>query len=162
MSAKPTGSHPAASRPAAAYAREATRLDASMPPRIEGRIIHRERGISLGLFRLGYTSTDYEFDPIAGPPPRTVFADTLDAAATSVRLGELSVNDRAASGDRPVSDRRQVLAEYRAAAADTPRLGGRATSGERPVSDRRQALAGYQATEEETPDVIPSVFCATG
>ena len=76
----------AAASPIGAYQREASRLTPAAP-RVPGKVISREAGLSFGPFSLRYSATDYEFD-LSGASVQTSFADALDAAAASARLAE--------------------------------------------------------------------------
>ena len=106
----------AAASPIGAYQREASRLTPAAP-RVPGKVISREAGLSFGPFSLRYSATDYEFD-LSGAPPQTSFVDALDAAAASALLAETP-----ALGQAPPPNaytRRQALAGYATAAAVTP------------------------------------------
>ncbi len=106
----------AAASPIGAYQREASRLTPAAP-RVPGKVINREAGLSFGPFSLRYSATDYEFD-LSGASVQTSFVDALDAAAASALLAETP-----ALGQTPPPNaytRRQALAGYAAAAAVTP------------------------------------------
>ncbi len=106
----------AAASPIGAYQREASRLTPAAP-RVPGKVISREAGLSFGPFSLRYSATDYEFD-LSGAPPQASFVDALDAAAASALLAETP-----ALGQAPPPNaytRRQALAGYATAAAVTP------------------------------------------
>lgn len=106
----------AAASPIGAYQREASRLTPAAP-RVPGKVISREAGLSFGPFSLRYSATDYEFD-LSGASVQTSFADALDAAAASALLAETP-----ALGQAPPPNaytRRQALAGYATAAAVTP------------------------------------------
>jgi hypothetical protein len=106
----------AAASPIGAYQREASRLTPAAP-RVPGKVISREAGLSFGPFSLRYSATDYEFD-LSGAPPQASFVDALDAAAASALLAETP-----ALGQTPPPNaytRRQALAGYATAAAVTP------------------------------------------
>ena len=103
----------AAASPIGAYQREASRLT-PVAPRVPGKVISREAGLSFGPFSLRYSATDYEFD-LSGASVQTSFTDALDAAAASALLAETP-----ALGESPppnASTRRQALAGYAAADA---------------------------------------------
>ena len=106
----------AAASPIGAYQREASRLTPAAP-RVPGKVISREAGLSFGPFSLRYSATDYEFD-LSGVSAQTSFVDALDAAAASALLAEMP-----ALGQTPPPNaytRRQALAGYATAAAVTP------------------------------------------
>lgn len=106
----------AAASPIGAYQREASRLTPAAP-RVPGKVISREAGLSFGPFSLRYSATDYEFD-LSGASAQTSFVDALDAAAASALLA-----DTPALGQTPPPNaytRRQALAGYATAAAVTP------------------------------------------
>ena len=106
----------AAASPIGAYQREASRLTPAAP-RVPGKVISREAGLSFGPFSVRYSATDYEFD-LSGASPQASFADALDAAAASALLA-----DTPALGQTPPPNaytRRQALAGYATAAAVTP------------------------------------------
>ena len=106
----------AAASPIGAYQREASRLTPAAP-RVSGKVISREAGLSFGPFSVRYSATDYEFD-LSGASAQTSFADALDAAAASALLAETP-----ALGQAPPPNaytRRQALAGYATAAAVTP------------------------------------------
>ncbi len=106
----------AAASPIGAYQREASRLTPAAP-RVPGKVISREAGLSFGPFSLRYSATDYEFD-LSGATAQTSFIDALDAAAASALLAETP-----ALGQTPPPNaytRRQALAGYATAAAVTP------------------------------------------
>lgn len=106
----------AAASPIGAYQREASRLTPAAP-RVPGKVISREAGLSFGPFSLRYSATDYEFD-LSGASAQTSFVDALDAAAASALLAETP-----ALGETPPPNaytRRQALAGYATAAAVTP------------------------------------------
>lgn len=106
----------AAASPIGAYQREASRLTPAAP-RVPGKVISREAGLSFGPFSLRYSATDYEFD-LSGASVQTSFVDALDAAAASALLAETP-----ALGQAPPPNaytRRQALAGYATAAAVTP------------------------------------------
>ena len=105
----------AAASPIGAYQREASRLTPAAP-RVPGKVISREAGLSFGPFSLRYSATDYEFD-LSGASVQTSFIDALDAAAASALLAETP-----ALGQAPPPNaytRRQALAGYATAAATT-------------------------------------------
>lgn len=107
----------AAASPIGAYQREASQLTPAAP-RVPGKVISREAGLSFGPFSLRYSATDYEFD-LSGASAQTSFADALDAAAASALLAETP-----ALGQTPPPNaytRRQALAGYATAAATTAR-----------------------------------------
>ncbi|QAZ66007.1 hypothetical protein [Solidesulfovibrio carbinolicus] len=107
----------AAASPIGAYQREASRLTPAAP-RVPGKVISREAGLSFGPFSLRYSATDYEFDLSGASPQASSFADALDAAAASALLAETP-----ALGQTPPPNaytRRQALAGYATAAAVTP------------------------------------------
>ena len=107
----------AAASPIGAYQREASRLTPAAP-RVPGKVISREAGLSFGPFSLRYSATDYEFD-LSGASVQTSFVDALDAAAASALLAETP-----ALGQTPPPNaytRRQALAGYATAAAVTAR-----------------------------------------
>ena len=104
----------AAASPIGAYQREASRLT-PVAPRVPGKVISREAGLSFGPFSLRYSATDYEFDLSGASPQASSFADALDAAAASALLAETP-----ALGQTPPPNaytRRQALAGYAAADA---------------------------------------------
>ena len=105
----------AAASPIGAYQREASRLTPAAP-RVSGKVISREAGLSFGPFSLRYSATDYEFD-LSGASVQTSFVDALDAAAASALLAETP-----ALGQAPLPNaytRRQAMAGYATAAATT-------------------------------------------
>lgn len=105
----------AAASPIGAYQREASRLTPAAP-RVSGKVISREAGLSFGPFSVRYSATDYEFD-LSGATAQTSFTDALDAAAASALLAETP-----ALGETPPPNaytRRQALAGYATAAATT-------------------------------------------
>lgn len=102
----------AATSPLGAYQREASRLTPAAP-RVGGKIVNRQGGLSLGPFSVQFTATDYEFD-LSGASALSSFTDALDAAATVAKLAETPVLD--ASPPPNALTRRQALAGYTAAA----------------------------------------------
>ena len=107
----------AAASPIGAYQREASRLTPAAP-RVSGKVISREAGLSFGPFSVRYSATDYEFD-LSGASVQTSFVDALDAAAASALLAETP-----ALGETPPPNaytRRQALAGYATAAAAASR-----------------------------------------
>lgn len=107
----------AATSPLGAYQREASRLTPVMP-RVGGKIVNRQGGLSIGPFSVRFSATDYEFD-LTGATAQTSFADSLDAAATVARLAETPALDEAPTPN--ALTRRQALAGYTAAATTTAR-----------------------------------------
>ncbi|HML55618.1 MAG TPA: hypothetical protein PKC79_16100 [Solidesulfovibrio magneticus] len=106
----------AAASPIGAYQREASRLSPAAP-RVPGKVISREAGLSFGPFSLRYSATDYEFD-LSGASVQTSFIDALDAAAASALLAETPALGQAPPPN--ATTRRQALAGYATAAAVTP------------------------------------------
>ena len=92
-----------------AYQREATRL-ATDAPRVSGKAVTRDAGVSLGPFSVHYTATDYEFD-LTGAGISASFADALDAAARTQSLD--GTGDEAPEPNALTT--RQALASYQAA-----------------------------------------------
>ena len=92
-----------------AYQREASRL-ATAVPRVAGKAVTRDAGVSLGPFSLRYTATDYEFD-LTGAGLTASFADVLDAAAQTQSLGAAT---HAATPQPNALTTRQALAGYQA------------------------------------------------
>ena len=90
-----------------AYKREASRL-ADVVPRVSGKIVTREGGMSLGPFSVSYTAKDYEFD-LTGAGVSSSFADALDAAAQTQSLDGLTN----ATPEPNALTTRQALASYR-------------------------------------------------
>ena len=105
----------AASSPLGAYQREASRLTPAMP-RVDGKIINRQGGLTIGPFSVRFSATDYEFD-LTGATAQTSFADALDAAATVAKLAEMPALEEPPPPN--ALTRRQALAGY--AAAATPK-----------------------------------------
>ena len=70
-----------------AYQREAGRFAASTP-RVGGKVITSDVGVSLGPFAVRYSATDYEFDLSGIASQQQSFADALDAAATTQQLAD--------------------------------------------------------------------------
>ena len=106
----------AAASPIGAYQREASRLT-PVAPRVAGKVISREAGLSFGPFSVRYSATDYEFD-LSGASAQKSFADALDAAAAAAQLQDASGSPQLADdvASSPLR-RRQALAGYQAAAA---------------------------------------------
>ena len=103
----------AAASPLGAYQREASRLTPAAP-RVAGKVVNRQAGISLGPFSVRFSATDYEFD-LSGASAQKSFADALDAAAAGAMLADAPV-----IGDAPppnAATRRQALAGYANASA---------------------------------------------
>ena len=106
----------AATSPLGAYQREASRLTPAMP-RVDGKIINRQGGLTIGPFSVHFSATDYEFD-LTGATAQTPFTDALDAAATIAKLAETPALD--AAPEPNALTRRQALAGYAAAATVKP------------------------------------------
>jgi hypothetical protein len=98
----------AGASPVQAYQREASRL-ATATPRVAGKVVTRDAGVTLGPFSIRFTAKDYEFD-LSGVGVQASFADALDAAGQARHLG-----DTADTTTPPNAlTRRQALASYRA------------------------------------------------
>lgn len=98
----------AGATPVQAYQREASRL-ASATPRVAGKVVTRDVGVTLGPFTVRYTAKDYEFD-LTGAGLNASFADALDAADLS-----RSLDGTAETTSLPNAlTRHQALTRYRA------------------------------------------------
>jgi hypothetical protein len=102
----------AATSPVGAYQREASRLVPAVP-KVGGKVVSRDAGLSIGPFSIRYSATDYEFD-LTGATAQTPFSDALDAAATSRQLADTAIPSREAPAPNALT-RRQALAGYAAA-----------------------------------------------
>jgi len=98
----------AGATPVQAYQREASRL-ATATPRVAGKVVTRDAGVTLGPFSVRFTAKDYEFD-LSGAGVQTSFADALDAADRARSLGFPS---ETAPPDNALT-RRQALTSYQA------------------------------------------------
>jgi len=96
----------AGATPVQAYQREASRL-ATATPRVAGKVVTRDAGVTVGPFSIRFTAQDYEFD-LSGAGVQTSFADALDAAD---RARSLSGATETTPPDNALT-RRQALTSY--------------------------------------------------
>ena len=103
----------AAASPLGAYQREASRLT-PVAPRVAGKVVNRQAGVSFGPFSVRFSATDYEFD-LTGATAQSSFPDALHAAATTAQLADIPA--LVSTPPPNAYTRRQAMAGYSAAAA---------------------------------------------